>query len=100
MKREFIQQDWYKELKKKSIEAKNKYHKNTSSEKDLLKPFLYKHIEREILYWRIKMPVGGRAIGKTGFSSGLSGNGEYFLLIIKEINHTLSNLYSYSMRGN
>lgn len=41
------------------------------------------------------MPVGGRAIGKTGFSSGLTGSGKDCIDNKKKnINHTLSNPYS------
>jgi len=40
------------------------------------------------------MPVGGRAIGKTGFSSGLSASGKDFFNNKININHTLSNPHS------
>lgn len=47
--------------------------KNTSSIK-INKPFSVHNKKNQIK----KMPVGGRAVGKTGYSTGLSSNGKIF----------------------
>ena len=39
------------------------------------------------------MPVGGRAIGKTGFSSGLSASGKDFTENIKNQSYFIKSLF-------